>query len=101
MENKMLTSEEFFNEADEADRERRRLSLDFFIKKSHIVHGNKYDYSKVEYVNNGDKVCIICPEHGEFWQTKFDHTHGLGCPKCVNSYIPIEGMLINIRRDDE
>lgn len=37
-----------------------------FIKKAKEVHGDKYDYSKVEYVNTNMKVCIICPEHGEF-----------------------------------
>ena len=53
-----------------------------FIKKSRAVHGNKYDYSKVEYVNGQTKVCIICPEHGEFWQTPGNHLSGSGCPKC-------------------
>lgn len=39
---------------------------DEFINKAISIHGNKYDYSKVEYVNDKTKVCIICPEHGEF-----------------------------------
>ena len=43
-----------------------------------------YDYSKVDYVNSKTKVCIICPEHGEFWQTPNNHMHGQGCPKCGN-----------------
>ena len=46
------------------------------------VHGKKYDYSKVEYTNAYTKVCIICPKHGEFWQTPHDHLKGVGCPKC-------------------
>lgn len=46
-------------------------------------HGDKYDYSKVEYVNNHTKVCITCPEHGDFWQTPKQHSHGQGCPKCA------------------
>ena len=37
------------------------------------MHGDRYDYSKVEYVNNRTKVCIICPIHGEFWQTTDKH----------------------------
>ena len=53
-----------------------------FIKKAHSKHGNKYDYSKVDYVNCDTKVCIICPEHGEFWQTPCKHTEGCGCPNC-------------------
>lgn len=42
----------------------------------------KYDYSKVKYVKSKEEVCIICPEHGEFWQTPNNHMHGQGCPKC-------------------
>lgn len=53
-----------------------------FLEKAIRVHGNKYDYSKVEYVNNRTKVCIICPEHGEFWQVPYTHTKGFGCSKC-------------------
>ena len=56
-----------------------------FIAKAKQVHGNKYDYSKVEYINNHTKVCIICPIHGEFWQIPANHTHKThprGCPKC-------------------
>ena len=59
-----------------------KLTLEEFIKKSRDVHGNKYDYSKVEYVNAKTKVCIICPEHGEFWQLPYIHLQGHGCPKC-------------------
>ena len=44
-----------------------------FIEKAKKIHGNKYDYSRVEYINNKTKVCIICPEHGEFWQRPNDH----------------------------
>lgn len=55
-----------------------------FIEKSIKKHGNRYDYSKVEYVNSTTKVCIICPEHGEFWQTPQAHVRGHNCPKCSN-----------------
>jgi hypothetical protein len=57
-----------------------------FIKKAKEIHGNKYDYSKVEYVNNKTKVCIVCLEHGEFWQTPKEHLRNKGCPKCNKSY---------------
>lgn len=49
------------------------------------VHGDKYDYSKVKYIKDNEKVCIICPKHGEFWQTPSNHIQGHGCPKCNNS----------------
>lgn len=50
----------------------------FFIKIRY------YDYSKVEYINSETKVCIICPKHGEFWQTPHNHLHGQGCMKCYD-----------------
>jgi len=55
---------------------------EWFIERAKTVHGDKYDYSKVEYVNSQTKVCIICPIHGEFWQTPNDHLQGQGCRKC-------------------
>lgn len=62
--------------------------LQKFIKKAKLVHGSKYDYSMVNYVNKRTKVCIICPEHGEFWQTPSNHLIGYeGCPKCSNNNI--------------
>jgi protein-arginine kinase activator protein McsA len=53
-----------------------------FIIKANEKHGEKYDYSKLEYVDAHTKVCIICPKHGEFWQTPNSHLNGCGCPKC-------------------
>ena len=69
-------------------RESLTLSREDFIKKACKIHGDKYDYSKVEYVNARTKVCIICPDHGEFWQTPDVHTQGYGCPKCGGVYVP-------------
>lgn len=59
-----------------------KLNSETFIIKAKDIHGNKYDYSKVNYVNNRTKVCIICPEHGEFWQTPESHLKGHGCKLC-------------------
>ena len=53
-----------------------------FIEDAKRIHGDKYDYSKVEYINAKTKICIICREHGEFWQTPTHHLSGHGCPKC-------------------
>ena len=53
-----------------------------FIEKARSVHGDKYDYSKVEYINNRNKVTIICPIHGEFEQTPYSHLKGCGCFPC-------------------
>lgn len=54
-----------------------------FIEKAISVHGNKYDYSRTEYVVSRKKVIIICPEHGEFLQLPTAHLQGNGCPKCA------------------
>ena len=60
----------------------KRSNTKDFIEKSRKIHGDKYDYSKVEYIDNKTKVCIICPEHGEFWQTPSAHLKGEGCNRC-------------------
>ncbi len=52
--------------------------IDKFRKK----HGDKYDYSKVNYINSITPVTIICPEHGEFSQQPAAHTRGSGCMEC-------------------
>ena len=59
---------------------------DKFIEKAKKVHGNKYDYSKVEYTGSHNEVRIICSEHGEFYQTATNHLSGNGCKKCANQY---------------
>jgi len=71
-----------------------QLTTEIFIKKAKEVHGNKYDYSKVNYINAKTKVCIICHEkdedgneHGEFWQEANSHLSNHGCPKCSGSYM--------------
>ena len=68
-----------------------------FVIEANEIHHDKYDYSKVEYTNSKTKVCIICPEHGEFWQEANSHLKGCGCPKCAkvqHSYNNVE-LFIN------
>lgn len=61
-------------------------SLEVFINKAKKVHGNKYDYTKTNYVNNASKVVITCPVHGDFTQVAGTHSRkrGSGCPSCVD-----------------
>ena len=61
-----------------------KYNTETFIDKARRVHNDKYNYSKVEYVNSKTKVCIICPKHGEFWQMPHDHLNHRGCSKCTN-----------------
>ena len=61
----------------------KRKTTNEFIEQARKVHGNKYDYSKVEYINARTKVRIICPIHGEFKQFPNQHIYlEQGCPKC-------------------
>jgi len=58
-----------------------------FIEKAQEIHGDKYDYSLVQYKNNNIKVQIICPVHGIFEQIPRNHTSlRQGCPKCAGKY---------------
>ena len=70
----------------EKSAEKMKTPVEEFIKRANEVHNGKYDYSKVEYVNNRTKICIVCPEHGEFWQTPDKHIlRKHGCPICGGS----------------
>lgn len=62
----------------------RALTKEEFISKARRVHGDKYDYSEVEYVNNRIKVKIWCKSCQEFfYQDPSSHLYGRGCPKCA------------------
>jgi very-short-patch-repair endonuclease len=64
---------------------RRSLTIDEFTERSKGIHGEKYDYSKVNYINNYTKIEIFCFKHGSFWQIPYNHLRGKGCPICRNS----------------
>lgn len=55
-----------------------------FLKEAFSVHKQKYSYCEETYTSSRNKMKIICPEHGEFWQTPDSHLRGCGCPKCMN-----------------
>ena len=58
------------------------LTKEEFITRAREIHGDKYDYSKVVYVNIETPVVIICDKHGEFTQSPHSHLKGCGCRKC-------------------
>jgi hypothetical protein len=61
----------------------KKLTTEQFIEKAIQIHGQKYDYSLVDYQGAHTKVTIICPIHGEFLQTANDHKQAKGCAKCA------------------
>ena len=62
---------------------KRRKTNDEFINEAIKVHGDKYDYTEVKYVNSDSKINIKCKEHGLFSQIPYSHLIGRGCPKCI------------------
>lgn len=63
----------------------RRKSNHYFINESKVIHHNRYDYSKCNYVGSRIKVDIICNKHGIFSQNPRLHLEGKGCPTCKQS----------------
>jgi hypothetical protein len=63
----------------------KRLTSEEFIYKAKLVHGERYNYNLVKYINAKTKIKIICPIHGEFEQVPNYHLSGSGCPLCVES----------------
>lgn len=60
----------------------KKKTTEEFVNEAKQIHGDRYDYSKVEYVNQLTEVCIICPIHDEFYQKPKNHLKGYGCQKC-------------------
>lgn len=60
---------------------KKQTTSDFIIQAKKI-HGDKFDYSLVNYINIKTKVKIICKNHGVFIQIPGDHINGFGCSKC-------------------
>ena len=65
----------------------KKKTQEEFVEEAIKIHGDKYDYSKVNYVNAKTKVIIICKIHGEFEQVPNSHIQGNSCKKCANLYI--------------
>lgn len=80
--------------ANENNGKQQRNTTENFIKKAKLVHGDKYNYSKTVYKTLSNKVCIICPKHGEFWQLPGNHLRGWGCKKCSQSHLEKEIMKL-------
>lgn len=82
--------------------EQKRLGAGEFITRAREVHGDSYDYSLVEYLNNRSKVRIICSEHSVFEQTPDTHLKGCACPQCSQAgFNPSEPGTLYVLADDK
>lgn len=62
---------------------KRRPTIESILQRFKEIHHDKYTYEiEEEYRSNRDKIKIICPRHGAFYQSVASHLHGQGCPKC-------------------
>ena len=62
----------------------RREREAIFLENANAKHGTKFGYSKVHYINNAEKVIIICKIHGKFTQSPVKHlSHKHACPECA------------------
>ncbi len=59
-----------------------KYTKETFIIRAKQIHGDKYDYSRVDYKRNDGEVCIVCPDHGEFFQTPNHHLLNHKCRSC-------------------
>lgn len=71
------------------------VTTEKFIAKSKIIHGDKYDYSLVDYKGVKQNVKIICNIHGVFEQTPDKHYNYSGCKKCSGRHRPNNLEFIN------
>lgn len=61
----------------------KKKTIEDFLEKAKLIHGDRYDYSIVNYISNSSKVKIICRIHGEFEQAPVKHLNeAQNCPKC-------------------
>ena len=72
-------------------------TLEEFVSQAKMVHGNKYDYSLVEYKNTNEYVNIFCPTHGLYTQKPYKHLQNQGCSVCKESKLEkmVRIFLIN------
>jgi hypothetical protein len=75
-----------------------RSTKEDFTNKAVKLHGDKYDYSKVNYHNWQTKVILVCKEHGEFKQMPNGHLSGAGCPKCSGYVSKAENEIADFLR---
>jgi hypothetical protein len=73
-----------------------------FIQKAKLIHGDKYDYKFVKYINSKIKVCLMCHRHGEFWITPDSLCNAKsGCKICGLNRQEVDNLDDFIKRSIE
>ncbi len=76
---------------EEALEQKRIKAHQKFIRDAKQIFGDKFDYSKVVYINQKTPVEIICPIHGSFFIKpdnflRNNSTNRYGCQKCAKNH---------------
>lgn len=64
----------------------RKDTVEDFIAKARVVHGDRYDYARVVYVNNTTRILVGCKTHGFFSVIPSSHSSGKHCIKCQGKF---------------
>lgn len=81
-----------------------KITNEGFIRKAKAIHGDKYDYTKIDYKNKNSNLILICPIHGEFAQVARFHLKSHGCQKCGRKSIgdnkrhTVEEFIVNANK---
>ena len=77
-----------------------KTTLEDFISRAKTIHGDRYDYSKVEYLDNMSNITITCPKHGDFNQRPGSHLNGCRCKECYieDSWRATEEFISNAKQ---
>jgi hypothetical protein len=60
----------------------KQLTTLEFVEKAKIIHGDRYTYNKVEYINTYGKIILTCGLHGDWTTIPNSVLSGYGCPTC-------------------
>lgn len=106
MDTRFIIAEELAKIAEEiVTAGRPRMTKEEFVQRAQEVHGDAYDYSKVDMDNRDDKgrVYIICKKCGQgFWQRPDKHLDGNGCMNCYVKENGIEpGHSLDEMQEDD
>ena len=77
---------------------RRTKSNEEFIEEAKKIHGNKYDYSLVVYINTRTRIKIICSIHGIFEMQPNSHLQGQNCAKCSKKAKSTEEFITDAKK---
>jgi hypothetical protein len=81
---------------------KRRKPLELFIEHAQLIHGDKYGYEKVEYINAHVPVKIYCFACSTIFEQKpNNHLQGQGCPRCSLSKGYSDTSLLWLKSLDE